>query len=245
MPLRDLPALQPSSVTAPSNPRLAKKRRLNRAYVDVPPLPPWRRRASYVPALALFEHAFAAAAEDVEMGEDYATGLGLVLNGVAALNERDVSVSTSPVRASSSRRPIRSTRTRGRESLVREPPSTSTRGASVSTVVSKKRGRPPARRNDVETVASALPEEEPVVERRSGRRPKAQEVETVKGKGKGKAKAKGKGKERAPDVDTQVEDREGDVHEARLLPPEAEEEREYSDDNSAEDLEPHLPADNL
>ena len=84
MPLRDLPALQPSSVTAPSNPRLAKKRRLNRAYVDVPPLPPWRRRASYVPALALFEHAFAAAAEDVEMGEDYATGLGLVLNGVAA-----------------------------------------------------------------------------------------------------------------------------------------------------------------
>ncbi|KAM5536349.1 hypothetical protein V8D89_009947 [Ganoderma adspersum] len=236
MPLCDLPLLRPSSTAASSNTRPIKKRRLNRAYVDVPPLPPWRRRASYRPALALFEHTFAE--EDIDMGEDYATGLGLVLNGVAALNERDVSVSTSPVKASSSGRPIRASRTRTRESLVREPPSTSTRGASISTSVSKKRGRPPAPKNNVKKMESAPPaEEKPAVERRSRRGAKVEAVETGNGKGKGK------GKEKARDVDTEAGNPVGGVEEEHL-PVEAEAE-EYSDDNLEEEAEPHLPADNL
>ncbi|PIL30018.1 hypothetical protein GSI_07930 [Ganoderma sinense ZZ0214-1] len=246
-PLRDLPLVSSGSTTVSAGSRPAKKRRLNRAYIEVPPLPPWRRRASYVPALALFEHMFEQD-DDTVMGEDYATGLGLVLNGVAALNERDVSVSTSPARASSSRRPIRSSRLRARESLVREPPSI--RAESVSTSVSKKRGRPPAPKKDTKRMESALPaEEEPAPKRRSGRGPKNEEKED--GASKGKGKGEGKGKERAREVDAAVDSPGGPAEEERL-PLEAEAEKaeeekveEVFDDDLEDEDEPHLPADNL
>ncbi|KAI1787653.1 hypothetical protein LXA43DRAFT_1028391, partial [Ganoderma leucocontextum] len=228
-PLRLLPrsSLLPTTSPVPgpsstSHHQPTKKRRLNRAYVEVPPLPPWRRRASYRRASEIFElqqHA-SEKDEDVDMGGDYAAGLGAALNNAAAFNGRDVSM--SPAMASSRGRPMRASRTRARESLVRESPST--RGASVNTSASNRRGRPPGSRNNVKRLKSAVSAEEPALERKSGRRAMAQEDETSK------EKSKGKGKERAQDV--------------KLLPLEAEE-GGHSDDNIGEEKEPHLPADNL
>ncbi|TBU41536.1 hypothetical protein BD309DRAFT_992326 [Dichomitus squalens] len=169
----------PLSALASSS-RPAKKRRPNLAYVEVPPLPSGRRRASYRPASeirTLQDQMRHAPSDEEEAGADYAAGLGWALNTAAASNGRQVSASP----AKSGRQSVRR---RVTEPVAQEMSTSVRSDRAMSVTVPKKRGRPP------KVVKQRADEAE--VETRPSRR------------------AKAKGKDRAYEADSEPADSDGE-----------------------------------
>ncbi|KAI0757735.1 hypothetical protein C8Q80DRAFT_118483 [Daedaleopsis nitida] len=156
------PPTPPLGISERANPY--KRRKLNYAYVEIPPLPAGRRRAGYRPAATIL-------VPQDPVGDDYASQLGQVLNHASIINARGPIVSASPMPKRRGRPPKSKTaalstvsqkkNARQTKSVSVAPSAVSARSidgsASVSKVIPRKRGRLPKVKDEHQASEAPVP----------------------------------------------------------------------------------------